>query len=249
MRALLCVLVCAGCEAELASELDRAQADEIVLALDEAGIGAQKERDPTSGAYRVIVAREEVAPGLTVLRDHELPRERAPGVEALFGERGLVPSASEERARQAAVTAGELARSIEALDGVIHARVHLASIDRRGPLDAEPAPPTASVLIEHRPGARIDEDAVRALVAGAVPELEAARVTVVRTPRRAAPPREARLVMIGPVAVSRGSATALKVILAISFGLNIALAALVVLARSRRTRGAKAEHAITRAET
>lgn len=249
MRALLLVLACAGCEAELAAELDAPQADEVVLALDEAGIGARKERDPTSGAYRVIVARDEVAPALAVMREGELPRERAPGLDALFGERGLVPSASEERAREAAATAGELARSIEALEGVERARVHIALAAQAGPLDAERTPPTASVLIEQRRGARVDEDAVRTLVAGAVSDLAAERVAVVRTNARAVRRREARLVTIGPIAVSRGSAALLKAILALSFGLNIALAGAVILARTRRTRAkAKTEHAIARAE-
>lgn len=233
--ALAAALAC-GCASELASDLDEAQADEIVLALDEAGIGATKERAEGPGdRFRVVVAHEDVAAALAVLRDAQLPRERAPGIAELFAERGLVPSAVEERARQAAATAGELARSIERFEGVTRARVHLALPDPAArPLDEEPLSPRASVLIEHRPDANIDEDAVRALVAGAVPRLAAEDVAVVRTRARAVRSREPHLVVLGPITVTRSSAGALKAILAASFALNLILAAALVLLRARR---------------
>lgn len=235
LGAVLCAigaLLLFGCESELAADLDEAQADEVVLALDEAGIGARKERSRAGGSFRVVVAREDVAPGLAVLRDQELPRRDAPGLAELFAERGLVPSAAEERARHTAAVAGELARSIESFEGVTRARVHLALPEER-PLDDAPGRARASVLIAHRPGARVDEDAVRALVAGAVSNLVAEQVAIVQTEAR--PPRsgEARLATLGPIAVARSSVTPLKLILAASFGTNLLLAFALVF-RARR---------------
>lgn len=232
---VLAALLLAGCEAELASALDEAQADEVVLALEEAGIGARKEAGGVAeeGRFRVIVSHEDVAAGLAVLRDEELPRERAPGFRELFAERGLVPSAAEERARHASAMAGELARSLETMDGVTRARVHIA-LPEGGLLDATPAGARASVLIERRPGARVDEGAVRALVAGAVQGLATDDVAVVATERRRAASRERHLVMIGPIAVTQGSATALKVVLTASFTTNLILVVVTVLARARR---------------
>ncbi len=228
-------LALAGCTSELSSDLDEAQADEIVLALDESGIGAEKERSSTDGHFRVIVTREDLAPALAVLREHDLPREEPPGLDSLFAERGLVPSAVEEHARQTAATAGELARSIESLDGVARARVHLAIPEPAGHLlDEAPARASASVLIELRPHARVDERAIRGLVAGAVTGLSAEDVAVVRTEARPSRRRERHLVTIGPITVTRGSAGALKALLAGSFALNLVLAALVVVVRRRR---------------
>lgn len=234
---VLAAALVAGCQAELASDLDERQADQVVLALDEAGIGAQKEQSGAGrdGRFRVVVAREDVAAGLAVLRDEELPRERAAGFAELFAERGLVPSASEERARHAAATAGELARSLETFDGVTHARVHLA-LPETGARTLDDARPRAraSVLIEHRPGAVVDEAAVRALVAGAVSDLAAEDVAVVRTEARPSRSREPHLVMLGPIAVTRTSATALKAILAASFSTNLLLVVVLVVVRARR---------------
>lgn len=232
----LSLLFVSGCAAELASDLEGAQADAIVLALDESGIGAQKERAQGPGErYRVFVAREDLAAALAVLRDARLPREEAPGIAELFADRGLVPSASEERARQAAATAGELARSIEAFSGVERARVHLALPDPSARLlDEAPSAARASVLIERRAEARVDEPGVRALVAGAVPQLSAEDVAVVLTDAPPARAREPHLVTLGPITVTRGSAGALKALLAASFTLNLILAAALVLSRARR---------------
>lgn len=235
MASLVACIALAGCTRELASDLDEAQADEIVLALDEAGVGAQKERAAGDAMFRVLVTPEDVAPALAVLRERDLPREQAPGIEELFAERGLVPSAAEEHARQTAAIAGELSRSIESMDGVLRARVHLAIPEPSGHLlDQAPSRARASVLIETRRGARVDDAAVRALIAGAVADLAADDVAVVRTVARPARARERHLVMLGPIAVTRGSASALKALLAGSFALNLLLAALVVLARWRR---------------
>jgi type III secretion protein J len=240
--------LCAGCEAELSSGLDEAQADEVVLALDEAGIGADRERADTaagaaeSATYRVVVARGDLAAALAVLREQELPRRSAAGFEELFDDTGLVPSAVQERARFAAAVGGELSRSIESIDGVTHARVHVALPEPGARmLDEGPAAARASVLIEHRPGADVDEAAVRALVAGAVQDLATDDVAVVLSETRAVPAREPHLARLGPVAVSRGTAGTLKAILAASFALNLILVvALVSIRRRTATRRAPA---------
>ncbi len=234
--ALAVALALGGCSAELASNLEEAQADDVVLALDEAGIGARKEPVGTErGRFRVQVAREELAPALAVLRDHHLPRERPPGYAEVFAERGLVPSASDERARHAAATAGELARSLESIDGVARDRVHLGLVDPSPrALDAEAPRPRAAVLIEDAGEAPVGDDAIRALVAGAVPELAAEDVAVVRTAAPAGRPQAgARLVSLGPITVTRGTEGALKAILASSFALNLVLVAAIVWIRRR----------------
>lgn len=236
--------LCAACESELSSGLDEAQADEVVLALDEAGIGADRERVESGGeaSYRVVVAPGDLAAALAVLRERELPRRPAAGFEELFDEGGLVPSAAQERARYAAAVSGELSRSLESLDGVVHARVHVALPEPGArPLDEGPPAARASVLIEHRPDADVDEGAVRALVAGAVQDLAAEDVAVVRARTRARPARAPHLTRVGPVAVSRGTAGTLKGILAASFALNLIL--VVALVSIRRRTAARGEPA------
>lgn len=237
---VLLVVCLLGCQAELSADLDEAQADAIVLALDEAGIGAERERtDPgrDPARYRVLVARADVPGALAVLRDHELPRERGPGWASLFEGSSLVPSPHQERAREAAAVGGELARSIEGMQGVVRARAHVALPGPTArPLDAEAAAARASVLVTVRPGARADEAAIRALVAGAVDGLAAEDVAVVVAEAPAPARREPNLAWVGPIAVSRGTATALKAILGGSLALNVILAVALVLSRRRTAR-------------
>ncbi len=233
-----------GCSAEVTSDLDESRAAEIVIALDEAGIGGRRERQDAAhdpARYRVLVARDDLPAALAVLHDRGLPREPELGWSSLLAETSLVPSASEERARHAAALGGELARSIERMEGVARARVHLALPDPAGrPLDAEAPEGRASVLVSLEASASASaapdrEDAIRTLVAGAVNGLDAEAVAVVTTPAPAPRRAQANLIWIGPVAVSRGSAGAFKAILGGSFLLNLLLALGLLYSRWRAT--------------
>lgn len=240
MRSALFVAACvalAGCEATLEADLAEAEANQIVVALHEHGIGAAKEAEGAGeGArYRVTVAPEEVAPALEVLRAEALPRERAPGLAEVFGEPGLVPTATEERARYVGALAGELARSVETMERVLEARVHVALPDtRRIALDEARPRPRASVLVRHR-AEPVDEAAVRALVAGAVQDMTPEDVAVVQVRANVeVPAREANLVRFGPIAVTRGTAGALKGVLGGALALHVVLAVLVVIGWRRK---------------
>ncbi|HVJ94482.1 MAG TPA: hypothetical protein VM580_32065, partial [Labilithrix sp.] len=51
----------AGCTVPVAASLDEADANRVVVALDQSGVDATKEVDPTSeGKFRVTVARDDV---------------------------------------------------------------------------------------------------------------------------------------------------------------------------------------------
>jgi type III secretion protein J len=239
----------AACDATVISGIDEAQANELLVALDRAGVSAAKAREEGTAdppRYRVSVASDDVARALVVLREAELPRRTPPGIVEVFGEGGLVPTPTEERARLAAALGGELGRSIAAIDGVLDARVHVAVPEVRDvPLDGAAPRPRASVLVRARPDAAFDEAAVRALVSGAVAGLMAEDVAVVvsRVPTRmqSAP---SELVRIGPVAVSRGTAGAARALVAGSALLNVAIlggALLYARRLKRRVEEAEAE--------
>jgi len=243
--ALLSMTALVGCDAAIAGGLDESQANEIVVALDEQGISALKQREEGASeapTFRVEVSREDASRALAALRSAELPREREGGFDTVFGAGGLVPTATEERARLTAAVTGELVRTLETIDGVLDARVHLALPERRDvPLDTAPPRPRASVLIKFRRSiARPYDDAsVRALVAGAVDGLDAADVTVVGVPAPA-PPTSAQtaLVRFGPIAVTRGSAWALKLLFSTPLLVNVAVVLGAALALRRRARSA-----------
>jgi type III secretion protein J len=190
---LLGLLALSGCARdEIVHAVDEAQANAMLVALDDRGLHAEKQRDGSrDGGWIVSVPGREAAAARRVLSEHDLPRTPAPGLGEVFGNPGMVPTPMEERARYLHALSGELARSVEAIDGVAEARVHLA-LAPDDPLRAQAAPPPrAAVLVKVRPGLRERvepmTDGIRSLVAGAVAGLEAATVSVVVSEAAAAP--------------------------------------------------------------
>lgn len=233
-------LTLAGCSAPIAADLGEHGANRVVVALEQAGIAAEKSPDPAvEGRYVVSVPRDDAAAALTVLTQENLPPPEAPGVLAALGENSIVPSRSAEHAKLVTGIAGELERSLGDVSGVVAARVHLA-VPADDPLTTSdnPTEPSASVLVRHRGAAPpITADDVQRLVAGAVPGLEPDRVTVVSTP---APPLarlpERELAQIGPITTTRASlpwarAIGASVVVAL---LVLAAAVVALWARVRR---------------
>src|SRR5689334_13907085 len=214
-RRVLGVLVLLACGASSAcsdvvrSGLSEREADALLLALDDGAIGASKERGRGSGGYEVRVARSDLLRALRIARDGGALQPAPPAFADVYGEPPLVPTPDEERDRRAFATGGELARSIEALPGVLHARVHLTPPEPRAALDAAPQAWRASLLVQRRAGApQVDEGALRALVAGAVDPLPPERVAIVQT--ELAAPRAPEHARIGPFTVAKRDAPALR---------------------------------------
>ncbi len=239
---VLVVWVCVGCSARITGGLDEARANEVVAALERAGIATTKQAE-SGGAeptFAVEVARDELGRALTLLQESSLPRRADPGIAETYAEPSLVPSANEERARYHAAIAGELAATLERLDGVVDARVHLAMPETRElALDGSRPPSRASVLLKTRHATRLDPDGVRALVAGAVDGLETSAVSVVVVSGGADPARAGSLARVGPFRVARGSASPLTATLVASIFIHIATAGVLVLLvrRGRRATG------------
>jgi type III secretion protein J len=241
----LCVLafLLFGCASPVAVGLDESDANRVVVALDRASVDATKEIDPAAeGKFRVLVARDDVARALATMQGEALPRSKPPGVLDAIGKSALVPSQAAEHAQIVLGIAGELERSLEGVDGVLAARVHL-SVPTPDPFGESRAPrPTASVLLEHR-GATppLSVDAVQRLVAGAVTSMLATDVSVVTVPR-AAPPQApgdaATIAHVGPIAVLRGSMRTLQMSLVglVALVALLATATLVLYSRLLRAR-------------
>jgi type III secretion protein J len=190
LAAALALSSCA--DEEILHGLAEPQANEVIVALEDGGIPARKRPDGGSQpGWTIEVARREAARAQRLLAARELPRPRAPGFAEVFGKGGMIPTATEEHALYLHALAGELARSVEAVDGVIEARVHLG-VPEVDPLrGGQPRPPRAAVLVKCRPDAcdavRALEGGIRLLVAGAADGLEPSAVSVVIAPGRDAP--------------------------------------------------------------
>jgi type III secretion protein J len=164
--------------------LDEPRANEVLVALDDAGIAAEKARDDAGDdRWMVSVPAREVSRAHRVLADRALPRARPAGFREVFAKGSMVPTPTEEHARYLHALGGELARSIEVVDGVLAARVHLG-LPQPDPLRAaDRATPRAAALVRCRPGlcdsVRALEGGIRALVAGAADGLDPSSVSIV----------------------------------------------------------------------
>jgi type III secretion protein J len=233
-----------GCSGvDLQSGLEERQANQAVVALDQAGIAAEKMREeggrvPT---YRLRVPRGDAAQALKVLQAHELPREAPKGVLEVLGQPSLIPTATQERALHVSALSGELARTLETIDGVLAARVHLSLPDDNPLREAERrARPSASVLIKARPGTALAENDVKRLVAGSVDGLDLAQVSVVVTVGQPAQPLQAAdLAAVGPFRVARSSRAPLLGTLVAALVAIIGLCVLLVVIALRGSRAAR----------
>jgi type III secretion protein J len=214
-----------GCAVPVAAALEEADANRVVVALDQAGIDSAKETDPQAeGRFRVNVPRDDVARALAAMREEELPRPKARGVLDAVDRGQLVPSQAAEHAQLALGLAGELEKTLGGVDGVLAARVHL-NLPSREPLrDGPPQKGTASVLVEHRGTTPpLAPESIQRLVAGGAPGVAPADVAVVLVPRTTRAAARTDLGHVGPITVARGSMTMLKAVLA---GLAVVIAAL-----------------------
>ncbi len=230
---LVALTGCAG--SPVASGLEEVEANRVVLALDRAKVAGEKEADPTvEGKFRVLVGRDDATRALAALRDEDLPQTRPAGLlEAASASGSLVPSAAAEHAALVAGIQGELARTLESVQGVLRARVHvnLPQADALSPYNERPKA-SASVLLEHGGStAPISSEAVEQLVSHAVGDLDARDVAVVMTGRAtsSAAPAGAQLAHVFSIAVAPGSVRILHVVFSLGGVVVLGLLVLVGL--------------------
>ncbi len=232
-----------ACSVPIAQNLDEADANQAVVVLERASVGATKERDPErEGRFQVSVSRQESSTAIALLARENLPPRSSPGVLEALGESSVVPSRLAEHAKWSAGVAGDLERSLRGIDGVLSARVHLGVPpgDRLDPDESEPKP-TAAVLLRYRGAAPpVASAEVQRLVGGAVPGLAPDQVNVVQVSSAWPGSPESSLVQLGPISLTRGSAGAFRwIVVAVALVALGLLGGLIALwARLRRAEAA-----------
>ena len=94
------VLFATGCAVPVAAGLDEADANRVVVALEDNGVAAQKEVDAENeGRWSVSVARDDASAAVAVLTRESLPPPDAPGVLETLGKGSIVPSRAAEHAK------------------------------------------------------------------------------------------------------------------------------------------------------
>lgn len=162
--------------APLYTNLSMSTATSIETTLTGAGFEARMSEDSSS----VSVPRADLARARMVLAESGLPIEGDPGWELFDEGSGLAMNSFMQKVNRLRAMEGELARSIQTMDGVQSARVHLVLPEREA-FSRERPEPRASIIVRPLPGRTISRKqavSIRNLVASSVAELELGRVTV-----------------------------------------------------------------------
>ncbi len=137
--------------------------------------------DVSADGARLMVPEKEVGRARILLAEAGLPNGGSMGYEifdkdAGFGTTNFVQNINQTRALE-----GELARTINALQGVKSSRVHIV-LPQRELFSRATQPSSASVFIGLRPGGSLDKSqiaAIQSLISSAVPGLKPTNVSII----------------------------------------------------------------------
>jgi type III secretion protein J len=144
---LAALFALSGCSKAITSEVSERDATEIVVALKSYGISSSKSSSDGK-KWAVSVSPGDWPDASQVMFSAGLPRAEHPGFSELMKKDSLVSSPNAERAKMLYAMGNELSKSLQDIDGVISARVHLV-VPEKDPFKEKPRPSSASVLIKH----------------------------------------------------------------------------------------------------
>ena len=183
---VLLVLTCACMKRQLASGLTEGEAREIIVLLQDHGISADfqevvKEREAPSYSVSVMGGGPAMVQAWRVMQENGLPRAKSSGLEDVYANPGLIPTAAQEKAKLLVGLAGEMSRMLNSVQGVVDARVQVVLPDDNPLIDrSQWHPPSASVLFKYQ-GSKppLTDDQIKSLVAKGVEGLAAENIAVV----------------------------------------------------------------------
>ena len=175
-----CSMLLTGCSEEttLHSQLEERQANLVMAALLDAGIGCRKKAGEEN-TWNVMIDSKDFASAVNLLESRGLPQRNYQGVSEVFKKTGMVSSPSEERIRFMDALAQDLSRTIATIDGVLDARVHIV-LPENDPFAKNTLPSSAAVAIRSRWNADIDVliPQIKSLVRNAIEGLQYEKITV-----------------------------------------------------------------------
>ncbi len=160
----------------LYSGLDAEEAAKIVEKITEQGIAYKL----GNGGTTIYAPRKMIAQLRLNMAKEGLPQNGQKGYGIFDNEKiGISPFVQNINLNRA--LQDELAKSIQMIDGVINARVHIVTPERNV-FNSKAVPPSASVVLRLRPGYKLSNSNIAAithLVAGSVEGMKAENITIV----------------------------------------------------------------------
>jgi type III secretion protein J len=179
---LLWLLGTTACRERIQHGLDERQANELQTVLVERGLDARKV--PEAGkkpTWSIEVEEEQASDAVRILAELGLPRPVTEAGCDVFGGGGLIRSPVEEQLCRGQVLERGLEKTLQGVEGVLIARVHL--MVPPPPRPGQPSiPAKASAMVRTAPGqaarVRQSQDQLKALIAGGVEGLSPEAVSL-----------------------------------------------------------------------
>jgi type III secretion protein J len=178
----LLLVLCAACRERIQHGLDERQANELQSVLVERGLDARKEQEAgKKPSWSIEVDPEQSSDAVRILAELGLPRPQAETGCDVFGGSGLIRSPIEEQLCRVQVLEREIEKTLQGVEGVLIARVHLVVPPPPRPGQAVMAA-KASAMLRTVPGqaARIrqSQEQLKALISGGVEGLSPEAVSL-----------------------------------------------------------------------
>jgi type III secretion protein J len=181
---LLSVVACA--RIQIYQDLTENDANEILVALQDRGIEAQKVKEEKSQqvSWSVQVAQKDAATARKILVENNLPRKKQLGISGICKEKGLIPTPEEEKCRKILAMKGEIINSLERIPGVIDADVvlNIPDISEFSTETQSSKRPTASAVLRVRKtpeGLELTEPKIQRYISNTVENLDPRDVSAV----------------------------------------------------------------------
>lgn len=161
----------------LYSELQQTEAAAIAKKLDEAKVPYSVDKSGT----KIMVPADQVGPMRMRMAAQGLPSGGSVGYELFDKGEGFGATSFMQNINHLRALEGEMARTVQTLNGVMQARVHLV-LPKRELFARQQNPATASVFLKLRPGAKLSREniqAIQQLIAASVPNLDPNRISIV----------------------------------------------------------------------
>jgi type III secretion protein J len=190
--AVLCVLisVLSGCKVELFSGLAEREGNEMLAILLSHNIPASKTLGK-GDLISITVDEGDVAQAINIMQRNGFPRDDFADLGQIFQKQGLISSPLEERVRYIYGLSQTISETLNQIDGVLTARVHIV-LPEEQPLDKAVRPSSASVFIKYRPGLGIEESVpkIKMIVQNSVEGLAYDKISVALFPAQDALTRD-----------------------------------------------------------